>query len=165
MGVSDNKQFYRDLKKQISQKIKTVKKGNKMNLREKVYQTIMNELNIKENDVFIIKYFSDGSQNQLECVFKKGELLNARTHDILSGKMLSKLLANSTTVEKKPWKPKVDEEYYYYSPISTRIFHRNFTGTTDIAMYKMKNCFRLPKDITDDDKIRITMEYQQFLDE
>lgn len=134
-----------------------------MNLKEKVYQVIMNELNIKEGDTFIIQYRTEGSRKELECVFKKGELKNASTYDNLSGKMLAVLLAKDTTIQKKPWKPKMGEIFYFYNPKVEIIQGTSFLGVFDVGMYMMGNCFKSADDITDEDKEKITKEFNMFL--
>lgn len=164
MGFSSGQQLYEDLFKVIIDDLSKnlERRGIVVNLKEKVYQVIMDELNIQEGDNFIIQYYTDGSRKELECVFKNGELKNAFTYDNLSGKMLATLLAKDTVIKKKPWKPKNDEIYYWYSPRYDKIVVANFGTTASIAMYKIGNCFKRSEDITDAIKEKIKAEYCEF---
>lgn len=167
MGFSSEQQLYEDLFKTVIDDLakNLERRGIVMNLKEKVYQVIMNELNIKEDDNFIIQYYTDGSRKELECVFKNGELKNATTYDNLSGKMLAILLAPNTVLKKKPWIPKYGDSYYWYSPQSKAINHYHFSSHIDIGMYKNNNCFKREEDITDEDKARITQQFNEFFGE
>lgn len=138
------------------------KRGIIMNLKEKVYKVIMDELGIQEDDNFIIQYYTDGNRKELECVFKNGELKNASTYDNLSGKMLATLLAKDTVIQKKPWKPKNGDVFYFYSPRGNYIDVRNFVGIFDVALYKSGNCFKRKEDITDDVKEKLKADYNEF---
>ena len=172
MGFSVGMQFYEDFLQsyynvlfdsELSRNL--AKRGIFMNLKEKVYKVIMDELNIQEGDNFIIQYYIDGNRKELECVFKNGELKNAFTYDNLSGKMLATLLAKDTVIQKKPWKPKNGDVFYYYNPRGSYIDVRNFVGIFDIALYKSGNCFKRKEDITDEFKEKIKAEYYEFFGE
>lgn len=172
MGFSVGKQFYEDFLDSyynvlfdIELSRNLAKRGIVMNLKEKVYKVIMDELNIQEGDNFIIQYYIDGNRKELECVFKNGELKNASTYDNLSGKMLATLLAKDTVIQKKPWKPKNGDMFYYYSLRGNYIDVRNFVGIFDIALYKSGNCFKREEDITDDIKEKLRAEYNEFFGE
>lgn len=167
MGFSSGQQLYEELFESLTNDLakNLTKRGIVMNLKEKVYQVIMDELNIQEGDNFIIQYYTDGSRKELECVFKNGELKNASTYDNLSGKMLATLLAKDTVIKKKPWIPKNGEIYYWYSPRGNYIDVRNFVGIFDVALYKSGNCFKRKEDITDDIKEKLKADYNEFFGE
>lgn len=165
MDFSSGQQLYEELFKSLINDLNKnlERRGIVMNLKEKVYKVIMNELDIQEGDKFIIQYYINGSRKELECVFKNGELKNASTYDNLSGKMLATLLAKDTIIQKKPWKPKDCEIYYWYSPRYDKIVVGSFGTMKSIAMYKMGNCFKHSEDITDDIKEKLKAEYYGFL--
>ena len=104
MDFSNGQQLYEELFKSLINDLNKnlERRGIVMNLKEKVYKVIMDELDIQEGDKFIIQYYINGSRKELECVFKNGELKNASTYDNLSGKMLATLLAKDTIIQKKP---------------------------------------------------------------
>lgn len=164
MGFSTGQQLYEDLfKSMINDLSKNLeRRGIVMNLKEKVYQVIMSELGIQEGDNFIIQYYTDGNRKELECVFKNGELKNAFTYDNLSGKMLATLLAKDTVIQKKPWKPKDGEMYYWYSPKYNKIVEAFFGTTASIAMFKHGYCFKRSEDITEDVKEKMKADYNEF---
>lgn len=167
MGFSTGQQFYKELFDLLINDLNKnlERRGIVMNLKEKVYQVIMSELGIQEGDNFIIQYYTDGNRKELECVFKNGELKNASTYDNLSGKMLATLLAKDTVIQKKPWKPKYNDMFYYYNPRTDYIDKRSFLSVFNIALYKSGNCFKRKEDITDDVKEKIKAEYYEFFGE
>lgn len=167
MGFSSRQQLYEELFESLINDLNKnlEKRGIVMNLKEKVYKVIMDELNIREGDNFILQYYTDGNRKELECVFKNGELKNAFTYDNLSGKMLATLLAKDTVIQKKPWKPKDGEVYYWYSPRFDKIVVDSFCTMKSIAMFKLGYCFKRSEDITDEFKEKLKVEYYEFLGE
>lgn len=167
MGFSSGQQLYEELFESLINDLnKNLERGGiVMNLKEKVYKVIMNELNIQEGDNFIIQYWTNGNRKELECVFKNGELKNAFTYDNLSGKMLATLLAKDTVIQKKPWKPKDSELYYWYSPKYNKIVEAPFGTTASIAMFKLGYCFKRSEDITEDVKEKMKADYIEFFSE
>ncbi len=164
MGFSSRQQLYEELFESLINDLNKnlERRGIVMNLKEKVYKVIMDELNIQEGDNFIIQYWTNGNRKELECVFKNGELKNAFTYDILSGKMLATLLAKDTVIQKKPWKPKYNDMFYYYMPEVDYIDKRYFLNTCDLALYKSGNCFKRKEDITDEIKEKMGADYNEF---
>lgn len=164
MGFSSGQQFYEELFESLANDLakNLERRGIVMNLKEKVYQVIMNELGIQEDDNFIIQYYTNDTRKELECVFKNGELKNASTYDNLSGKMLATLLAKDTVIQKKPWKPKYNDMFYYYNPRTDYIDVRSFLSVFDIALYKSGNCFKRKEDITDNAKEKLKAEYNEL---
>lgn len=56
---------------------------------------------------------------------------------------ISEIISGKLTVVKQPWKPKVDEFYYYYSPYAGITFQVAWVNkSADYCMWKLGNCFR-----------------------
>lgn len=59
-----------------------------------------------------------------------------------SSPILSKLLRGDYSIVKIPWKPNVDEFYYYYSPYAGITCQQRWINTSsDYCMWKLGNCF------------------------
>ena len=56
---------------------------------------------------------------------------------------LSSLLQGLCKVVPKPWKPKEEEKYWYYSePFNQVISHNWYDGNYDLLLWKVGNCFK-----------------------
>lgn len=60
---------------------------------------------------------------------------------------IGSLLNGDVKAVPKPWKPKEDEKYWYYSKVfNLAISHKWCVGNYDLLLFKVGNCFKTEKE-------------------
>lgn len=107
------------------------------------YKQVAEMLGVELNEEFSLKH-KDG--RMLKCKYKITEcsgLLFKCNGEWLKSGYIDEIICGDLTIIKLPWKPKVDEFYYYYSPYAGITFQVAWGNTSaDYCMWKLGNCFR-----------------------
>lgn len=110
-----------------------------MNYYKQVAEMIGVELNeefrLKKKDGRILRY-------KYKIAGFSGLLFKDSDEWMQSG-YIDEIISGDLTIVKRPWKPKADEFYYYYSPYAGITCQERWIDTSsDYCMWKLGNCFR-----------------------
>lgn len=93
---------------------------------------------IKFNNGFNSKHHEDNEYYLCE----HGVKLDKQDRACISSDMLLALIVGSVTIKKKPWKPNVDDQYYYVDEDGYACSDPWINSALDIVLYKLGNCYK-----------------------
>lgn len=107
-------------------------------------------LGVELGERFHIKFNNGFNSNHHEdneyYLCESGVKLDKKNHACISSDMLLGILSGSISIKRKPWKPNLDDEYYYVDECGYACSDPWVDSALDFVFYKIGNCYKTKED-------------------